>query len=242
MQFEFDDLDLPFALQQAQAFGQARYGYWVTPNVDHVIRLREDAAFRALYAEADHVLLDSRFLARLLALRGVHCGVTPGSDLTAGLFEHGMQPDDRIVVIGGSAAQIAQLQARYGVTRLAHHNPPMGFIDDPAAVAACLEFVEAHSPFRYCFLAIGSPQQERIAQALKQRDRARGLALCIGASINFLTGAETRAPKWMQRLGIEWLYRLLSNPGRMWRRYLLRGPRVFPMLLRDHFNIRSPKK
>jgi exopolysaccharide biosynthesis WecB/TagA/CpsF family protein len=115
-------------------------------------------------------------------------------------------------------------------------NPPMGFINDPAAVQGVLEFVERHSPFRFCMLAIGSPQQEIIAQQLKHRGVARGLALCIGASVDFITGKERRAPALMQRLGAEWLFRLLQSPRRLGKRYLMRGPRVFGVL--RHIDIR----
>jgi exopolysaccharide biosynthesis WecB/TagA/CpsF family protein len=97
-------------------------------------------------------------------------------------------------------------------------------------VEACVEFVEAHSPFRFCFLAVGAPQQELLAQLLKSRGKARGMALCIGASIDFLTGKERRAPLWMQKIGFEWLFRLLNDPKRLGGRYLLRGPRVFSLL------------
>jgi UDP-N-acetyl-D-mannosaminuronic acid transferase (WecB/TagA/CpsF family) len=106
----------------------------------------------------------------------------------------------------------------------------MNFIRDAAAVEACLREIEALSPFRFCFLAIGSPQQEIIALKLKERGTARGLALCIGASINFVTGVERRAPIWMQQLGFEWLFRLSQNPRRMAKRYLVRGPRIFLLL------------
>ena len=126
----------------------------------------------------------------------------------------------------------------YGLQDLQHHSPPMGFIRDPQAVEQTLRFVEAHSPFRFCFLAVGSPQQELLAQEIKQRGVARGLALCIGASINFLTGAERRAPRWIQLANLEWLYRLLQNPGRLARRYLVRGPRIFYLLPRLRFELR----
>ena len=140
-----------------------------------------------------------------------------------------VRSDDRLVVIGGSREQAVQLSATYGVTIL-HHNPPMGFINLSAALEECLQFVEAASPFRFCFLAVGSPQQERVAYLLKERAKARGLALCIGASLNFLTGTERRAPVWMQRLALEWLFRLLQNPRRLAGRYLVRGPRIFKYL------------
>jgi exopolysaccharide biosynthesis WecB/TagA/CpsF family protein len=143
------------------------------------------------------------------------------------------------VVIGGSTEQAGQIAAKYGLTNVRHHNPPMGFIKDPAAVEACLQFVESASPFRFCFLAVGSPQQEAIAQLLRARGTARGLALCIGASLNFITGLEKRAPLWMQRMALEWLYRLLQNPRRLARRYLIRGPRIFAHLRRSRVVLRK---
>src|SRR5262249_4961555 len=99
---------------------------------------------------------------------------------------------------------------------------------------------ETHSPFRFCFIAVGCPQQELVAHRLKVRGRASGLALCIGASINFLTGTERRAPRWMQHIGMEWLYRALRDPVRLGRRYFARGPYIFPLLHRYTFWLRRP--
>jgi exopolysaccharide biosynthesis WecB/TagA/CpsF family protein len=163
-------------------------------------------------------------------LKAIRVRVCPGSDLTAELFARIIGRDDRIVLIGGSDEQARALARRYGLNSLRHYNPPMGFIRDPREVGQCVEFIEACSPFRFCFLALGAPQQEVVAQRLKARGSAKGMALCIGASINFLTGVERRAPLWMQRAGMEWLYRLCQDPARLARRYLIRGPRVFSML------------
>jgi len=227
----FDALALDGFVPVAAGFGMQRLGVVVTPNADHLIRLHDDPAFRAHYAQADHVLLDSRFVAHLLrATRGLRVPVCTGSDLTAALFARVIGADDRVVLIGASPAQAQWLRERHGLRRLLHVDPPMGFIHDPRAVAECLAFVEAHSPFRFCLLAVGSPQQEQLATLLRSRGRARGLVLCIGASINFLTGAERRAPRWMQQGGLEWLFRLLQAPRRLGRRYLLRGPRLFGVL------------
>src|SRR6202012_6165723 len=124
-----------------------------------------------------------------------------------------------------STTQADQIATKYGLTNVAHYNPPMGFIKDPAAVEECLQFIERASPFRFCFLAVGSPQQEVIAQALRARGAARGLALCIGASLNFITGLEKRARVVMQKMGLEWLYRLLEDPKRLARGCLVRSPR-----------------
>jgi len=225
-----DDYDLEEFAPLAASYGQSSFDYVITPNVDHVIRYCDDAAFRNLYAAAGWVLLDSRLLARILTLtRGLRPRVCPGSDLTARLFSM-IAPGDRIVLIGSSAQQAQRLVQIYGLQDLRQYSPPMGFIHDRQAVERTLEFVEAQSPFRFCFIGVGSPQQELLAHELKQRGRARGLALCIGASINFLTGTERRAPRWMQITNLEWLYRLLQDPRRLARRYLVRGPRIFGLL------------
>jgi len=234
-----DDFDLPEFTSVAARFGADRYGYVVTPNVDHLIRYHEDAAFRAHYRAASFVLMDSRVAARIVRLlKGVRLPVCTGSDLTAKLLSQVAQPDDRIVLIGGSEEQARQIAATYGLKNLRHHNPPMGFIKDPMAVECCLSFIEDASPFRFCFLAVGSPQQEEIAQLLQARTVARGLALCVGASLNFITGAEKRAPRWMQGMALEWLYRLLQSPRRLFHRYLLRGPRILTHLRRSRVVLR----
>ena len=235
-----DDFDLGRFLTEAANFGDSRFGYVVTPNVDHLVRYHEDAEFRALYRDATYVLMDSRFCARVLRLlKGVRLPVCTGSDLSERLLSSIVAPSDRIVILGGSAEQVEKLSAIYGLRNVRHHNPPMGFISDPIAVEECLQFIEREGPFRFCFLAVGSPQQEMIAHYLHARGVARGLALCVGASLNFVTGVEKRAPGWMQRLSLEWLHRLIQNPRRMARRYLVRGPRIFRYLPRARFVLRK---
>jgi exopolysaccharide biosynthesis WecB/TagA/CpsF family protein len=238
--YVLDDYDVEGFLRLAADFGGDKFGYVVTPNVDHLIRYHDDPAFRALYADASYVLLDSRFLSHIFRLsKRLRVRVCTGSDLTEQLFERIIAPDDKIVLIGCTSEQVRSLTYRFGLKGLRHYNPPMGFINDPKQVEACVRFVEAQSPFRFCFLAVGAPQQEVLAQALKARGIARGLALCIGASVNFLTGIERRAPRWMQNMGMEWVFRITQDPGRLAKRYLLRGPRVFSLLPSTEFLVRS---
>jgi N-acetylglucosaminyldiphosphoundecaprenol N-acetyl-beta-D-mannosaminyltransferase len=239
---EIDDCDVREAQALAAAYGSTCYGYVVTPNVDHVIRHYYDSNFRTLYAHAALVLLDSRFLALAIGLlKRQHVRVTPGSDLTASIFSSEIKPDDTVVLVGASEQQAEALRSRYGLTALHHINPPMNFINDAAAVEECLRAIECASPFRFCFLAIGSPQQEVIAHKLLERGSVRGLALCVGGSINFVTGVEKRAPVWMRSMGLEWLFRLLQNPRRLAMRYLIRGPRIFWLLPRIKLRLRAPK-
>jgi exopolysaccharide biosynthesis WecB/TagA/CpsF family protein len=238
---DIDNYDLKEALQIVSGYGVERYGYVVTPNVDHIIRHSQDGTFRSLYAHASYVFLDSRFLANLLGLfKQRHMRVCLGSDLTGELLGSVMKPDDTAVLVGATAQQAEQLRSRYKLNALQHIDPPMNFINDEQAVEDCLRAIEAASPFRFCFVAIGSPQQEIIAYKLKERGIARGLSLCVGAAVNFLTGVEKRAPLFMQQMGLEWLYRLIRDPRRLARRYLVRGPRIFPLLWRLEFRLRRP--
>jgi Glycosyl transferase WecG/TagA/CpsF family len=85
--------------------------------------------------------------------------------------------------------------------------------------------VKAGAPL--IFLAVGRPQQEILASRIADHPQARGVGLCIGASIDFLTGIQRRAPLWIQNSGLEWLYRLISDPQRFARRYLLESPWIF---------------
>ncbi len=233
---EVDDYDLASFMPVAADFGQERFGYVVTPNVDHLVRYSEDPVFREHYRTAEYVLLDSRFAAYALRLvKGVRLRVCTGSDLTAALLATTVRPADRIVIIGGSPEQAGTIAGLHGLTNMRHYNPPMGFAKDLEAVEKCLQFIESQSPFRFCFLAVGSPQQEALAALLQARGIARGLALCVGASMDFITGREKRAPHWMQQLALEWLYRLAQNPQRLAGRYLVRGPRFFGHLRRARY-------
>jgi exopolysaccharide biosynthesis WecB/TagA/CpsF family protein len=232
----FDRLSMNEVLEQlSQVTEAAPFRYIVTPNVDHVVRLHEDCqserALGALYDEADSCLCDSRVLHLLGRLKGVDLPIVPGSELTALMFDHVIRPGDRIAVVGGDNELLAGLRARYSGIEFVHHSPPMGLRRNAAARRAAAEFIAA-ARARFTFIAVGSPQQEMIAAEAKHIGTSTGTALCIGASLDFLTGREKRAPRILQRAGLEWAHRLLSNPRRMWRRYLLEGPRIFLLAYR----------
>jgi exopolysaccharide biosynthesis WecB/TagA/CpsF family protein len=208
----------------------APFAYVVTPNADHLNRLASRPDLKPLYDAAALRLLDSRVVARLAKLFGIPAPpVVTGSDLTAALFDRVIGPRDPLVVLGGSEEIASGLAARYRLSNLAHHDPPMGFDRDPAALEAAIRFLETH-PARFAFLAVGSPRQERVAEALVRRGGATGIGLCIGASLHFLTGAERRAPRVVQGAGLEWAWRLARDPSRLARRYLVDSPQVIRLL------------
>jgi N-acetylglucosaminyldiphosphoundecaprenol N-acetyl-beta-D-mannosaminyltransferase len=92
-----------------------------------------------------------------------------------------------------------------------------------------VRFIEER-PARFSFLAVGSPRQCKVAHAVTHRGRARGTGLCIGASLLFLSGHEQRAPRPVQRAGLEWVWRLAQDPRRLARRYLVDSPVVLRLL------------
>ncbi len=233
---DFANLDVAeAAVLLAARPAEAPFGYVVTPNADHLVRLARDPAVAALYRHAWLRLLDSRVVAAAAAaLRLPVPRVAPGSDVTTLLLTRHLRPGERIAIVGLSPIWLPALVARYGLAPPAHYDPPMGFATDPAAVAATVAFVLAH-PARFVFLAVGSPQQEVLAAAIAATGRATGIGLCIGASLEFLAGVSRRAPAWMRRAGLEWLFRLGSDPRRLARRYLWHSPAVFRLLLRARF-------
>lgn len=229
----FSAVDAGAVLNYLERRGSADpFGYVVTPNVDHVVRnWRDGGVVTEACADADLSLCDSRILALVARLAGVELPVVPGSDLTAVLFEHIVNPYERVTIVGGEPEMVGRLRRRFGLRNVQHHNPPMGFIRDPVAVLDAARFVERW-PARFVLLAVGSPQQELLARFIKGRGRASGLALCVGASLLFLTGDLQRAPAWVRRARLEWLHRLLSEPRRLWRRYLVEGPRIVSIAAR----------
>jgi exopolysaccharide biosynthesis WecB/TagA/CpsF family protein len=235
----FDDLDALAAAEVLAARpASAPFGYVVTPNADHLVRLARDPALLGPYQRALLCLLDSRVVARFARLLGLDApAVAPGSDLTAALLRRHLRPGERITIIGLRPAWLPLLVQKLGIAAPAHYDPPMGFDRDPVTLGQAVEFVLAN-PARFIFLAVGSPRQERLAEEIQATGRATGVGLCIGASLDFLAGATPRAPGWMQRAGIEWLHRLLSDPKRLGRRYLLDSPPIFALLLRERLRRR----
>ena len=237
---DFADVDA----SQAAAWVAARpaaapFGYVVTPNADHLVRMARQPALGPLYRGAALRLLDSRVVGAAARLLGLPCpSVAPGSDLTEAVLLRHLALGERVTIVGLDPAHLPALVRRCQLAPPAHHNPPMGFDRDPTGFRRAVEFVLDH-PARFTLIAVGSPRQERLAAELRSTGRATGTALCIGASLEFLAGATPRAPAWMQRAGIEWLHRLATDPQRLGRRYLHDNPPVFAMLLRERLRTKA---
>lgn len=232
---DFDPLDERQALALLLARApDADFSYVVTPNSDHLVRIeRAGGAVRQAYLDAGLCLNDSRIVGLVARLRRLGIPTVPGADLVRSLFHApSFDPTWPILLVGGERALFDGLMRKYNLTNAHHYDAPMGLLYDREKFDATLNAIEA-TPARFILLAVGSPQQELLAHALAERGKAKGIGLCIGAAVEFLVYPERRAPAWMSRYGLEWLFRLLREPRRLWRRYLIDSPKLFALAWRD---------
>ena len=223
----FDTGSVEEAICSILAETSGSFKYVVTPNVHHIVTILDNPeSTRLLYERAWRVFCDSRVLSRLARFNGQTLPVITGSDLTPQLIARAAALRLPIAIIGPTAAACAALMEKYPCLVISVHTPPMGFIKSEHEIQKCVEFVvEKQAPL--VFLAVGMPQQEILACRIADHPQARGIGLCIGASIDFMIGKQRRAPVWMQKAGLEWLHRLLSDPRRLASRYLIESPRIF---------------
>ena len=233
-----DVLRMSETLQIVQAWASApfdRCRYVVTPNVDHTVLLQERQDLRDAYHEASLVLADgwpvvaaSRLVGKPLPER------VPGSDLVPLLMKRALPDRPLRVFLLGAAAGVGERAARHirreyqGVDIVGVHSPPLGFERDEDENNRILYLVEQTAP-DVLVVGLGAPKQELWVHANRDRLKAK-VALCVGATIDFLAGEKARAPRWLQRLGLEWLHRMLSDPRRLVKRYA-RDARTFPGLV-----------
>jgi len=202
---------------------QTPFRYIVTPNADHIARLSSRRDLDPCYDNAWLSLCDSKPVWLLAKTRGTELDHITGSDLTRTIFEEVLRPGDDIALIVAEDRIGEDIARAYPAVNFRWHAPPHGILEKPDAQQGVIDFILA-SPSRFIFLAIGGPQSEVLATRIKQQAGARGTALCIGASLEFLTGGRKRAPVWMQKAGLEWLHRVTTDPRRLWKRYLFCVP------------------
>lgn len=225
MTLDFAGGDRSAMLDRVVGMARGPYGYVVTPNVDHVIKLMDGRVARDVYEGADLKICDSRILAHLARLRGVVLPVYPGSDMTADLLASPAAEGLVIAVFGPDRAAFDDLAALYPRQTLLWIEAPMLTPGTPGWTAAVKAAAKAE--WDVLLACVSFPKQELFAHALRAAGRKKGVALCVGASVDFLTGRQQRAPRIFQQLSLEWLHRLLSQPRRMFRRYVIEGPAIF---------------
>lgn len=207
----------------------------VTPNVDHAVLLSESPELRAAYSDAALVLTDgmpvvlvSRMLGKPVPER------VSGADLVPALFNAATAEHPQTAYLLGAGPGVAERAAKEIEIKWPHvkvvgtYSPPLGFEKDDAENALIHEKINAVRP-DVLVLGLGAPKQELWIHKHRAALQCK-VALCVGATIDFLANEKPRAPEWMRGCGLEWLHRMLSEPGRLVSRYA-RDAWVFPQLV-----------
>jgi N-acetylglucosaminyldiphosphoundecaprenol N-acetyl-beta-D-mannosaminyltransferase len=218
---EIDNLTLKELLDRMR-FG----GFVMTPNVDLMMKLQRHQAFYQAYQTAEYRICDSQILMYVAKFLG-----TPirekicGSDLFPAFYRYySNDPDMRIFLLGAAEGVAKEAQGRINakVGRemiVGAHSPSFGFEHDPAECAAIVDMINA-SGATVLAVGLGAPKQELWITQHRHRLPNVKVFMAIGATINFEAGQVSRAPKWVSEVGLEWLYRLMCEPRRLWKRYL----------------------
>ena len=206
----------------AQCLGTGTGFSIATLNLDHVVKLSQNAQFRDAYHAHTYVVADGNPIVWLSRLAGQKVALVPGSELIEPLIAQAAQSGVPVAFFGGQQATLEKaaqmLSTRHpGLDVVLCRAPDMGF--DPLGPAAEEDIAALRaSGARLVFLALGAPKQEVFAARAQAELPGVGL-VSIGAGLDFIAGTQKRAPAWVRHLSAEWLWRLLSNPQRLFRRY-----------------------
>jgi N-acetylglucosaminyldiphosphoundecaprenol N-acetyl-beta-D-mannosaminyltransferase len=204
-----------------------RGGMVLTPNLDHLRRHTREPAVRGAYERAELVLPDGAPLVWASRIQGTPLPErVAGSDLIWSVADRAAQAGCSVFLLGGAPAvapaAAACLRERFPKLRIAgHHCPPFGFIEDEGELGRMEREVLPEQP-DIVFVGLPSPLAERTIERLRPSLRQTWF-LGLGVSLSFVSGDVQRAPLWTQRSGLEWLWRLSQEPGRLARRYLVEG-------------------
>ena len=213
----------------------------VTPNLDHAVLLQKHEGLQSVYRDASLVLADgwpvvlaSRLFGRALPER------VTGSDLAPALFDQAQRSNQtlRVYLLGagpGVAERAAEkIHAKWPVIEVVGcYSPPLGFERDEHECQSIVTRINHTNP-DLLIVGLGAPKQELWVHRHHESLQA-GWALCVGACIDFLAEEKQRAPRWMQRLCLEWLFRLASEPKRLFKRYLWDAISFPKLLLKECF-------
>lgn len=210
--------------------------YVVTPNVDHIVQLETDVELKNIYRDASLILADGKPL--LWISKWYKTPIKEkisGSDLFPLLCEMAAKKGYSMFFLGaaeGVAAKAAEnLKKKYnGLKIVGTYSPPYGFEKDEIESEKIIDMVkEAHPDI--LILGLGSPKQEKFVYHYC-KDLGVPISLGLGASLDFEAGNIRRAPKWMSDHGLEWLYRLIKEPKRMFKRYIIDDCKIVKLIIK----------
>ncbi len=215
----------------------------VTPNVDHVVMFQTNQHLRQAYKNSSLIVTDGRPVVWAACLLGVDIpGTVPGSDLVPALFDYTQVNQQPLTVFllgampGVADRAKAVIHTTWPMVKVVGTlSPDFGFEKKPMVSEAICETVNK-SGADLLIIGLGAPKQELWIAKYAPEITVK-VALCVGATIDFIAGEKPRAPIWMQKVGLEWLHRMLSEPRRLAKRYIVDAI-IFPQLIFKEWQLR----
>ena len=220
-------------ITQAQLLEQLKKGVLVTPNLDHLVKLQKDREFYDVYQQADWVVCDSRilyFLSKLL--KRSFPEAIPGSSFFTAYYEyHKDDPDCRIFLLGAregiAKKAMERINERMGrQIVVGAHSPSFGFEKKEEECQELVRIVN-ESGANVVLVGVGAPKQEKWIMKWKDRMPGVDVWMALGATIDFEAGTLKRAPTFYRKIGMEWFYRFLKEPKRLFKRYFVDDMKFF---------------
>ncbi len=215
------------SLTQKELLVRLDKGVLITPNVDHLVKLQRDEEFYEIYQQAEWVVCDSKILYLLSRLLKYPLPeAIPGSSFfTAYYMYHKDNSDCKIFLLGAmeGVAQKAMERINEKVDRqivVGAYSPSYGFEEKDEENCAIYDMIN-QSGANVVLVGVGCPKQEKWIFAHKDRMPEVDLWMALGATIDFESGNVKRAPTIFQKLALEWFYRFLMEPKRMFKRYFV---------------------
>lgn len=220
-------------ITQQELLCNLKKGALITPNVDHLVKLQKDEDFYKIYQQAEWVVCDSKILYLMSKLLKVSLPeAIPGSSFfTAYYMYHKNDPNCKIFLLG-AAEGIAE-KARQNINKkvgreivVGAHSPSYGFEKNEKECEELVKIVNA-SGANVLLVGVGAPKQEKWIMKYRDRMPKVDVFMALGATIDFEAGTLKRAPKMWQKCGMEWLYRTLKEPKRLFKRYFVDDMQFF---------------
>ena len=214
-------------INKKQLLQQLNKGVLITPNVDHLVKLQKDREFYETYQKAEWVVCDSKILYILSKLlKNPLPEAIPGSSFFTAFYEyHKDDPNCKIFLLGAAEGIAVKAMERINqkVGRniiVGAHSPSYGFEKKPEECEELIRIVN-ESGANVVLVGVGAPKQEKWIMKYRNRMPKVDIFMGLGATIDFEAGTLKRAPKLWQKIGMEWLYRCLKEPKRLFKRYFI---------------------
>lgn len=217
-------------------------GVLVTPNVDHLMKLQHDRELHEIYQKAEYVTVDSQIVRLALKFLGTPVKeVITGSDFFPSFYNYHKENDKIKIFLLGAAPGVADKALKIINEKVGRKiivgacSPSFGFEKNETECESIINII-GNTPANVLVVGVGAPKQEKWIYKYKDRLSNINIFLAIGATIDFEAGNIKRAPKIFQKLAIEWLYRLIKEPRRLWRRYIVEDLPFFYLIAKLKFN------